>query len=269
MTLTPPPSIWALAGIVNEGSVHRVHDLEPAPRTLATGCQTVNVANGLRLCELYTLPAEALPPALTPFRQFTVGSINFSGSTDVSSHALTVIPTATVGLTLDPNSNSGAPDHPGFTDSKTPTFDVTVNAPGSIAIDFDGNGSDRDQTVTAFPTATGTFTTSPASPLSDGTYTAQVTFSSPGGTVQASTTYAVDTTPPAVTSMSPNGFVSAAVNQVTINFSEPLDQPTLTASALTLTGPGGTVVLSMRLNRAQQTPISSTLRVRIWWASTR
>ncbi len=160
-----------------------------------------------------------------------------SGAQDQVERVLGVVP-ATANVSLDPASDSGAPANPGYTNVTTPTFDVQVNQAGTIEMDFQGDGT-IDATLSAPAAGTYQFT-SPT--LADGTYTAMATFdSSTGGMTQASTTYAIDTVGPYVDSMSPDSLVSTSVSDVMVTFSELVNLSTFTPSAITFTGPDGSI----------------------------
>ncbi len=122
-------------------------------------------------------------------------------ATDAGHDVFNLIAPAQVTLALDPASDSGAPDYPGYTNVTTPTFDVTVNQAGTITMDFDGNPA-HDQTLTASASGTYQFT---APTLSDGAYVATATFNAgPAGTAQESDAYTIDTVGPHVAAMSPS-----------------------------------------------------------------
>ena len=159
---------------------------------------------------------------------------------DLVAEPVTLLPTAQVSVVLDPASDSGAPDHPGFTNDTTPTFDVRVNQAGTITVDFDGNPA-HDQTVAV---AAGTYQfTAPG--LADGAYTATATFSAGvAGTTRGATGYTILTHGAHVTSMSPTGTIRISATQITVTFNEPVDPNTLTPAAVTLTGPNGPIAVN-------------------------
>jgi len=186
----------------------------------------------------YTLPA-GLAPATYTIQAVYNGSGNLVGATDTS-HSLTVNAAAhaSVSVSLDSNSDSGAPDYPGYTNDTTPTFDVQVNQAGAISVDFDGNSS-HDQSLSVSTAGTYQFT---APSLADGAYTTTASFdASLSGTAQNTTNYTIDTVRPQAAAMTPSGTVNTTVSQVAITFSEPVDLKTFSPSAITLTGPGGTI----------------------------
>jgi RHS repeat-associated protein len=142
---------------------------------------------------------------------------------------------------LDPASDSGAPDHPAYTNVTTPTFDVQVNQAGTITLDYESNG----QYVSTMSVQTAGIYKLTAPALTDGSYTATVAFASTSaGTAQSTTTYTIDTVGPNVTSFSPSGTLNNGVSQATVTFSEPVDANSFSSSTITLTGPGGTVAVS-------------------------
>jgi RHS repeat-associated protein len=144
-------------------------------------------------------------------------------------------------VSLDPASNSGAPNHPGFTNVTTPTFDVQVNQGGTITVDFDGNAA-HDQSRAVSTAGTYQFT---APALTNGTYTATARFvTARQGTATSTTAYTIDTAHPYVTSLNPTGPIGTSVAQATVTFSELVDLNTFAPSAITLTGPGGNIAVS-------------------------
>jgi hypothetical protein len=182
-------------------------------------------------------------PGNTPLGTYTITAVynpnaDLQTSTD-SSHTLTITAaSATVAISLDAGSNSGAPDHPGYTNDTTPTFDVQVNQAGTITVDFDGNAA-HDQTQTVSAAGTYQFT---APTLANGSYTATASFNAgAAGHPQNTTGYVIDTVAPQVTGFGPTGTVNNRVAQATVTFSEFVDLGTFTPSAITLTGPSGSV----------------------------
>ncbi len=198
---------------------------------------TGNVVNGAASAD-YTLPAGTAPATLTIQAVYN-GTVNFGGAVD-RTHTLTVhsAPAATVSVSLDPNSNTGAPDHPGYTDQSSPTFDVQVNQAGTITIDFDGNSS-HDQTLSVSASGTYQFT---APTLADDAYTATADFSAGlSGTAHNSTGYTVDTVPPTVSTFLPTGTLNYSPSQAFVTFSELVDLHSFTPAAIMLTGPDGNI----------------------------
>jgi hypothetical protein len=162
------------------------------------------------------------------------------GGPVVVNRVLAIVP-ATASVSIDPGSDSGAPDHPGYTNVAAPTFDVQVNQGGSITVDFDGNAA-HDQTRSVPVAGTYQFT---APTLANGAFTATATFTSKtGGTAQDATLYTIDTAHPHVTAFSPTGTINTSAAQATVTFSEPVDLSTLTPSAITLTGPAGVIAVN-------------------------
>jgi YD repeat-containing protein len=197
------------------------------------------------------------PGSLTAPASFTtsatvtsaVGSypITPSGATDPNyaitflSGTLTVVPLQAI-ISLDTASDSGAPDHPDFTNVTTPTFDVQVNEGGTITVDLESNG--EFVTTLSAPTA-GTYKVTAPTSLADGAFTATAVLDSiTGVTAQSSMAYTIDTVGPYVTSMSPTGTVNNGVSMVIVTFSKSIDLGSFLPSAITLTGPGGTVVVN-------------------------
>jgi hypothetical protein len=172
---------------------------------------------------------------------FTIQATDISGASASQPYNVTIYPVPAATLSIDPASDSGAPNHPGFTNVTNPTFDVQVNQAGTISLDFESNGQFvASQSVSG----TGTYQLTVPSSLPDGTYTATAIFTAATGlTAQGSATYTIDTVPPTVTSISPTGTVNTSVDQATITFSEPVDLNSLSL-AITLTGPTGSVTLN-------------------------
>ncbi len=167
------------------------------------------------------------------------GNSLYPNGTIVVTRVLGIV-AAQASVSLDPASDSGVPNHPGFTNITAPTFDMQVNQGGTINVDFDGNAA-HDQSVSV-PSAGTYHFKAPA--LEDGTYTATATFvSATGGTVVSTTAYTIDTTHPYVTSLSPSGIINTSVAQATVTFSETVDLDTFTPSAISLIGPGNTTIV--------------------------
>jgi hypothetical protein len=104
------------------------------------------------------------------------GTALLTGQQDLVNRVVGLLP-ATVTMSLDPASDSGAPNHPGYTNVAAPTFDIQVNQAGTLAVDFDGNGTTN--ATLSVPLA-GTYQLT-APKLADGTYVATVTFTAATG----------------------------------------------------------------------------------------
>ena len=169
------------------------------------------------------------------------GASLLAGTLDLVNRGLGIVP-AEVTATVDPASDSGASNHDGITNVTTPTFDVQVNQGGTVAVDFDGNGT-TDATLSVPVAGTYQFA---APKLAAGSYTETTTFlsSAGGGTAQGSTSYTIMTDGPHVTAFSPSGPVATSVSQATVTFSAPVDPTTFTPTAITLTGPDGLIAVS-------------------------
>ncbi len=160
---------------------------------------------------------------------------------DVGRFAFTIVVPPSVAIVLDAASDSGASNHDGLTGVANPVFDVQVNQAGTITVDFDGNGT-TDANLAVAAAGTYPFT---AAKLGDGAYTARATFTATaGGTAQSSTAYTIDTAGARVTSLTPSGTIHVSASQATVTFSEPVDLGTFTATAVTLSGPGGLIPVS-------------------------
>ena len=141
-----------------------------------------------------------------------------------------------VSLVLDPASDTGASHTDGLTNVTTPTFDVTVNKPGSIELDVDGTAV-KTQPVAAAGIVPITLTTA----LADGQHAIKAIFTPGSGTaVQAGITVTIDTTHPTVVAGAATE--QAPLSSRTLTFSKAIDPATLTASTVTLVGPGGTTI---------------------------
>ncbi len=233
-TVSLSASVTSPAGTVNQGT---------ETFTILNGSTvignpiTINVSSNSANTN-YTLPAGTSPANYTIEAVYN-GTNNISGSTDTShSFIVNPAPNATVSLTLDSNSDSGAPAHPGYTNITAPTFDVQVNQAGVITMDFNGNSS-QDQTLTV--TAAGTYRfTSP--PLVNGSGLATATFNAGNsGSAQSTYDYAIDTGTPQVTSVSPTGIINTSSSQLLVTFSEPIDLNSFSPAAIALTGPNGSI----------------------------
>jgi hypothetical protein len=234
-TVNVGATVSSSAGVVSEGTVtFRILSgstliAGPVAGTVSGGSATANV----------NLPAGTAPGSYTIDAEYATSTGDFVSSSDTS-HSLTVnpAPNASVSVSLEAGSDSGAPDHPGYTNDTTPTFDVQVNQAGKIVINFDGNSA-HNQTLNVTAAGTYLFT---APTLANGAYTATATFdASLAGFAQSSTNYTIDSVTPQGNAMSPTDTVNNRVGQVTLTFSELMDLGTLTPSAITLTGPGGNI----------------------------
>ncbi|MFZ4765769.1 MAG: Ig-like domain-containing protein, partial [Roseimicrobium sp.] len=102
---------------------------------------------------------------------------------------------ATLQVDMQSASDTGIVDDDNVTSQTRPTFDVTVNKQGTLALSIDGQQAAMTQAVAG----TQTFTVPDA--LVDGSHSLGVTFSAalpPGSSVQRSLPFVVDTTPPVV-----------------------------------------------------------------------
>jgi hypothetical protein len=227
-------TVASSAGTVNEGTV--TFTILNGGTTIAGPSSPISVSAGSASTTM-TLPAGLAQSSYTIKAVYADSAGNLNGSSD-NSHTLTVTapPAATVAVSLDPASNSGAPGHPGYTTVTSPTFDVQVNQPGTITINFDGTHS-QSRTV---PTAGAYQFTSP--PLGDGQYVATATFDAGiAGSPQSNVAYVIDTLAPFITGSSPSGTLNTGVSQVQVTFSEPINLASFTPSTITLSGPSGVI----------------------------
>jgi len=127
-----------------------------------------------------------------------------------------IAPSVTVDL--QSTSDSGASDTDRVTDVTLPTYDVTVNGPGTIEVDWDGDG-EADETDDV--DAAGTYSYSPPSEWSDGVYPVDVTFTDTAsnvGTDGDPTT--IDTQGPTVSNVTPAGEVDYTTDEIEVVFSD-------------------------------------------------
>ena len=148
---------------------------------------------------------------------------------------------AQLSAVIDPASDTGAPDHSGYTNIQTPSFDLQVNEAGTITVDFDGIPV-HDQTLNVYAAGTYTFT---APTLSAGSYTLSAIFHANGAnSVEATVPFTVETARPYITGFAPSGTLNTAFSQAIVTFSEPVDLGTFNASAITFTGPSGAIAVN-------------------------
>ena len=101
-----------------------------------------------------------------------------------------------VEVVLQASSDSGVSDTDNITNDNTPTYDVTVNVPGTIEIDWD---NDETVDVTDVVAVAGTYQYTPDSALDEGVYTVSVTFTdAAAGVATASDPTTIDRTAPDV-----------------------------------------------------------------------
>ena len=147
-----------------------------------------------------------------------------------------VIP-ATIALDLQTASDSGKSSTDNTTNVRTPTFDLTVNQAGTIALDAAGNGVG---VVTQHVNAAGTYAiTSPS--MSDGARVASATFIPDEGTsVSASLPVVIDTLGPRVTSSSLSR-PATGNSTLAVTFDSVLDAASAGNGDVVITGPNGVV----------------------------
>ena len=126
------------------------------------------------------------------------------------------IPTVTADL--QPGSDTGGSDSDNITSDTTPMYDVTVNEPGTIEIDWE---DDDTVDLTAVAAAAGVYHYTPALPLADGIYPVSVAFTDRGSNVATdSALTTIDATAPAVSSVTPSGVVGSEVTEIEIVFED-------------------------------------------------
>jgi hypothetical protein len=99
---------------------------------------------------------------------------------DIPLVAVDVVEPPAVTIDLQAASDSGVSDEDNITKDSTPTYNVTVNYAGSIALDYDGDARAEETRFVFFP---GTYSFTPDSPLADGgfvDYPVEVTFVASG-----------------------------------------------------------------------------------------
>ncbi len=149
----------------------------------------------------------------------------------------------TITLDLVVDSDTGVSPTDNITADATPTFQVTVNKAGSVALDFDNDGA-VDGTIDA--SAAGTYSITP-SELADGPRPVRATFTPLLGSVaQATLNVTVDTLSPLV--LPGQATQQAPMSQRTIIFNESIVAASFTVAGSSLTGPaaaGALAVLSV------------------------
>ncbi|MFO7907651.1 MAG: right-handed parallel beta-helix repeat-containing protein, partial [Pirellulaceae bacterium] len=125
-------------------------------------------------------------------------------------------PAPSVAIDLQADSDSGASCSDDITNVRTPTYDVRVNKPGTLEIDWEDDGTvDISETVTE----SGVHEYAPAAPLADGTYPVMVEFTDDEGTVAtAENPTTIDTLGPTVVGVTPSETVTDPVSELTINY---------------------------------------------------
>ncbi len=232
-------AVSSAASVVNEGTI--TFTVRNPGGTVIGSVGPINVSTGAATGS-FTLAGN---PTLGTYniRADYTGTASFASSFDTG-HAITVVaaPAATVSVALDPGSDSGAPNHSGFTNDSTPTFNVQVNQAGTITMKFDAVPA-HDQSLVV--TAAGTYSFTPTAALTDGGKTAQATFNAGLAGAPASTqAYTIDTVRPTATTLTPTGTVNNTLAQADVTFSEPIDLNTFSPAAITLTGPAGDITVN-------------------------
>ncbi len=127
-----------------------------------------------------------------------------------------------VDVDLQDTSDTGASDADNLTNINVPIYDVTVNGPGTINIDWDGDGLvDPEDIVADSVPGAGIYQYSPLSPLADGSYAVDVTFIDLAMVVSTdSDPTTIDTLGPTVNSVTPSGVVGSPVSQIDVTFSD-------------------------------------------------
>lgn len=160
---------------------------------------------------------------------------------DNASITLTISPLpATISLDLQAASDSGASSTDNITNLKQLTFDITVNKPGVITLDVDGDGTPE---ITRNANAAGVYALQTSS-LADAAYHVIAKFTPDvGSVVQATLTAVVDTIGPRMLSGSTTE--QAATASRTVLFNEAIVSLTAAAGVVSdFTGPGGNIPIT-------------------------
>ncbi|MDP6546683.1 MAG: clostripain-related cysteine peptidase [Phycisphaerae bacterium] len=120
-----------------------------------------------------------------------------------------------VTVDLQTGSDTGASDTDNVTNDNVPTFDVTVNMPGEIYIDYQ---DDAEWDEVRWVDEAGTYEFAPDAPLDDGEYPVLVEFDAGLGTDSHSDPTTVDTVRPEVTLSHP--FDDDSISETGINIHE-------------------------------------------------
>ena len=138
-----------------------------------------------------------------------------------------------LGITLLAADDSGWSNSDRITNVAQPRFEVTVDQPGLIGVDFNADGTNDVQQAVDAP---GTYEFL-SSTLADGNRTIAAKFTpQTGSLVQASIVVTIDTQGPKLSS-GPS-VAAAPASQRTLTFSESLNPPSVAASQFSLSGPG-------------------------------
>ncbi|MBN2021930.1 MAG: Ig-like domain-containing protein [Pirellulales bacterium] len=153
-----------------------------------------------------------------------------------------------VSLALAAASDSGASPTDGITNVASPTFEVTVNKIGRIALDFDGDGTTDASQIVPGP---GTYVLV-GSYSADDAYTAVVVFEpASGDTVQDSMRVTLDRQAPSL--LPGPSEAEAPWTQYTFTFDEPLDAATFTLADVALAElPGDPIAIASLSGEADQ-----------------
>ena len=145
--------------------------------------------------------AQGQPPGTW---DYAVTAVDVAGNESALSVPLTVIIDRQAAWTpeslkLKESSDTGVSSTDGITRDAAPYYDVTVNEAGTIAIDWESNGT---VDLTSPVSQGGTYSYAPAAALSDGPYNVKLTFEDRAGNYSsAQVSTVIDTTAPPVPSM--------------------------------------------------------------------
>ena len=176
--------------------------------------------------------------------QITVVGQDSAGAADSASVAVTiqfVAPALT--LRMQPASDSGASATDNLTTNNRPVFEAGINKRGQIELDATGDGL---ADVTLSNLAAGTYL-AVAPLLADGARAIVARFVPVHGTALSATqAVTIDTLGARVTTVAPaaGAVLNQPFSQAEIEFDSAMDPATLTAGALSLSGPSGPVTIS-------------------------
>ena len=162
------------------------------------------------------------------------GNALAAGEALIVERTLDAAPTQ-VSVDLAPASDTGASSSDDLTTDNEPAVLVTVNGPGVIGVDFDG---DDVVDVLRDVSESGVYAIDSPVVLPAGEATVSATFTPMlGAEAGDDVTFTIDRTAPTVTGIEPSGVVNAATGEVVVGFDEPIDQAT--AWAIQITNPAG------------------------------
>ena len=161
------------------------------------------------------------------------GNLLNGGNDDIRQLTLITSP-ASVAVALSPDSDSGFSSSDRITHVTAPIFIVTVNKPGTIAVDFNNDGTSDASRIVA---VAGSYQFTGAA-FTDGPHTVAATLTPPAGSpAQGSVGITIDTHGPRIVPGSPTE--QAPLSRRTIHFSESIVPDPAVFSLVTFVGPDG------------------------------